>query len=402
MPYFLCRVAAENGRIFSHSFLASSQEECRRHFESEGLCVLSLKRDWKRLRFSSLLLEKKIKDRDFIMFNQELMALVKSGYPVLRSIEIISSRVKNLYLREILQKVENDIRQGKSLSEAFMPFEKKLTKIYTASLMAGEQSGNLAQSLNRFILYAKVVSQTKARIRSALIYPTLLLIFSLTLLAILINFILPRFSEFYADYEAPLPLITRWLIAFSLFFRNNLIFLGVFCVLLVLVYFSMRRKERTLILLERLKLKIPYGRVIWVESAVSLFSRTLSLLLEAGITLLSSISVASQAIPNKFLVTKTAGLPESIKNGESLSEALMKTGFFSALSLDMIRVGETSANLAGMLHEVADVYDERIQTKINTFVSLIEPILIICMGLVVAGILLSVYLPIFNIIRIAR
>ena len=196
MPYFTCRLAAEDGRIFSESFLTSSPEECRRHFESEGYCVLAVKKDWKKLKLSSLAIGKKVKDRDFIMLNQELRALLKAGYPVLRSIEIISARAKNASLKEILRKVEGDIRQGKSLSEAFAPFEKRFSKIYTASLMAGEQSGNLAETLFQFIQYAKVITQTKSKIRSALIYPTLLLFLSLGLMGILINFVLPNFAGF--------------------------------------------------------------------------------------------------------------------------------------------------------------------------------------------------------------
>jgi type IV pilus assembly protein PilC len=402
MPYFLCRLAAEDGRVFTESFLSTSQDECRRHFESEGFCVLSIQKDWKKQRLSSLSFEKRVKDRDFIMFNQELMALVRAGYPVLRSIEVISNRVKNPYLKEVLRKVEIDIRHGKALSESFAPFEKRFSKIYTAALMAGEQSGNLPDTVGQFIQYAKVIAQTKRRIRSALTYPILLLIFSSALLGILINFVLPNFSEFYKDFEAQLPIITALLMSFSVFVRGHWPLWIALAALLVLAYVQLKKNEKTLFWLEKMKLKIPLGRVIWTESAISLFSRTLSLLLRAGIPLLTGVGLACQAIPNKYLASRTAILPGSIKNGESLSESLAKTEFFPPLSLDMIRIGETSANLGEMLKEVADVYDESIQAKIDTFVSLIEPVVIIFMGLLVAVMLLSVYLPIFNIIKVAR
>ena len=402
MPYFLCRLAAEDGRVFSESHLAASLEECRKHFESEGFLVLAVNRDWKKLKLSSLALEKKIRDRDFIMFNQEFMALIKAGYPVLRSIEVISSRAKNVYLKEVLKKVESDIRQGKSLSESFAPFEKRFSKIYTAALMAGEQSGNLAETLRQFIQYAKVIAQTKSKIRSALIYPTLLLVFSIGLMGVLINFVLPTFAGFYSDFEAKLPFITQMLIGVALFIRRHWYLWLTLIFFLVLVYFQMKKREKAVIFLDKLKLKIPFGGAIWTESAISMFSRTLSLLLEAGIALLPAVGISSQAIPNKYLGSKTEGLPASIKNGESLSESLAKADFFPPLSLDMVRIGETSANLGGMLREVAEVYDERIQAKIDTFVSLIEPVIIIFMAILVAAMLLSVYLPIFNIIKVVR
>jgi len=402
MPYFLCRLAAEDGRVFSESHLAASLEECRKHFESEGYFVLAVNRDWKKVKLSSLSLEKKIRDRDFIMFNQELMALIKAGYPVLRSIEVISGRAKNVYLKEVLKKVESDIRQGKSLSEAFAPFEKRFSKIYTAALLAGEQSGSLAETLRQFIQYAKVIAQTKSKIRSALIYPTLLLVFSIGLMGVLINFVLPTFAGFYSDFEAKLPFITQLLIGVALFIRRHWYLWLTLIFFLVLVYSQMKKREKAVIFLDKLKLKIPFGGPIWTESAISMFSRTLSLLLEAGIALLPAVGISNQAIPNKYLGSKTDGLPASIKNGESLFESLAKADFFPPLSLDMVRIGETSANLGGMLREVAEVYDERIQAKIDTFVSLIEPVIIIFMAILVAAMLLSVYLPIFNIIKVVR
>ncbi|MFP4081465.1 MAG: type II secretion system F family protein [Candidatus Aminicenantes bacterium] len=402
MPHFFCKLASEDGHTLRQSFFAPSSQECRAHFEAEGFCVLSIKRDWKRISLPSFPSQKKIKDKDFIMFNQEFVALIRAGYPILKSIEIIVSRIKNVHLKEILMKVENEIRAGKSLSEAFSSYEKNISKVYLAALMAGERSGNLASTISRYIDYAQVISKTKSRIRSALSYPTLLLVFSFFLVALLINFILPRFSEFYADFEAQLPGITRWLMSFSLAVRNNIFLLSGLIFLLILVYIQMRKREKALVIMDQFKLRVPYGGVIWLESGISLFCRTLSLLLSGGISLLQSVEIARHALPNKFLVRKLAGLPGHIKNGESLSNSLAKSGFFPLLALDMIRIGEASANLEGMLAEVADVYDERIKAKINTFVSLVEPLIIIFMGMMVAAMLLSIYLPIFNIIRVAR
>ena len=402
MPYFLCRVATEDGTVISESFLAPSYGECKRRFEEQGFCVLSIKRDWKKIEIPLLPFEKKIKDKDFIFFNQELVALIKAGYPIVKSIDIIISRVKNHHLKELLMAVQTDIRAGKSLSEAFAPYEDQFSTVYLASLMAGERSANLDGTINRYIDYAKVISMAKSKIRAALAYPSLLLFFSLVLLFILISFVIPSFSQFYADFDSELPGVTRSLMTFSFFVRDHMLYVLIFFPLLLVAYFMMKRKEKTLILLHRLKLKIPYGRIIWLESAVSLFCRTLSLLLEGGISLLTAVGIARKAVPNKYLQHLMSGLQDSIKNGESLSESLLKAQFFTPLSVDMIRIGESSANLEGMLSDVADVYDEKIRGKIDTFVSLVEPVIIIFMGLIVAGMLLSVYLPIFNVIQVTR
>jgi type IV pilus assembly protein PilC len=395
-------LATEDGNVISESFLAPSYGECRKRFEEQGFCVLSIKRDWKKIEIPLLPFEKKIKEKDFILFNQELVALIKAGYPIVKSIDVILSRIKNHHFKELLMAIQSDIRAGKSLSEAFSPFEDQVSTVYLASLMAGERSANLDGTIKRYIDYAKIISHAKSKIRAALTYPTLLLFFSLLLLLILINFVIPRFSQFYTDFDSQLPSITRFLMTFSFFVKNHFPYLIAFVLLLFIVYFMMRRKENTRIWLHKIKLKIPYGRMIWLESAISLFCRTLSLLLGGGISLLTSVRIASKAVPNNFLQHQMAGLPDSIKNGESLSESLVKAQFFTPLALDMIRIGESSANLEGMLADVADVYDEKIRGRIDTFVSLIEPVVIIFMGLIVAAMLLSVYLPIFNVIQVTR
>jgi len=200
MPYYICRMAGENGNLLTRSLLASSADECRELAESEGYCVLSVGRDWKKIQIRARVFGDRIRDADFILFNQELIALLRSGYPVLKSIEVIAGRMKSLPLKELLLKVEADVRSGKSLSEAFAPYEDRFSKVYTASLMAGERSGNLPGTIGRFVQYAKILVQTKSKIRAATIYPTLLLIFSAALIGVQITFVLPRFASFYADF----------------------------------------------------------------------------------------------------------------------------------------------------------------------------------------------------------
>jgi type IV pilus assembly protein PilC len=402
MSSFICRIADENGAVSVRTFPGATPEDCRRHFEADGLCVLSVRRDWRKISLSSFGSEKKIKSRDFIMFNQEFTAMLRAGFPALRCLEAIAGRTKNHALKTVLSRVENDIRHGKALSEAFAPFEDRFSKIYTAALMAGEISGTLPETIGRYIVYAKTVDRTRQRIRSAMTYPTLILGFSVVLLLLLLNFVLPNFSGFYADFDAQLPLITSQLINLSLFVRRNAIIWPVLAVLLPLGYIRMKKNPRSNLWFERMKLKAPFARPLIIESAVSLFSRTLSLLLGAGASLVEAVGLAAQAIPNKSLVARMDIVPPGIRNGESLSDTLGKAGFFPPLALDLVRIGESSANLAGMLQELADVTEERIQQKLDTLVSLIEPVVIILTGVLVAGMLLAVYLPIFRIIQVAH
>ena len=402
MPYYQCRIAGEDGRVDVRSVLAPSAEECRKAIEAEGALVLSVRRDWSRLGGQGLRLGRKVKDRDIILFNQELVALIKAGYPILKSLEVISARAKNIFLRQILIKVAEEVKRGRALSEAFLPYERLFSPVYTASLMAGEKGGNLPGSIGRYIQYAKVVTQTRAKIKSAMTYPTILIVFSFILMGILVNFVLPQFADFYKSFQADMPRITRIMMSFAMATsRRWYVMVAAFAALAFLLA-RLRRRPDFRYQMDRVKLRVPFGRTIWLESGLSLFSRTLGLLLEAGISLLSAIGIAIQAVPNAWLVRHMQDVPDHIKNGESLSESLAKAGTFPALALDMVRIGESSANLQGMLGDMADFYDESVRGKIETLVNLVEPIVIIFMGLVVAAMLLAVYIPIFNIIRIAH
>jgi type IV pilus assembly protein PilC len=402
MSSYVCRIADDAGAVLRRTYPAATPEDCRRHFESEGFCVLSVRRERRKLRSLLRGSDRKIKPRDFIMFNQEFTAMIRAGFPVLRCLEAIGGRTKNAALKSVLGRVENDIRHGKALSEAFAPFEDRFSKVYTAALMAGEISGALPETIGQYVVYAKTVDRTRRRVRSAMTYPTLIICFSLVLLFLLLNFVLPNFSEFYADFETRLPYLTSLLIKFSLFVRRNFIIGPVLAAVLIFLYWRMKRNPEMKRRWDEMKLRVPLARPLIVESAVSLFSRTLGLLLGAGASLVQAVGLASQAIPNKFLAGRMEAVPSCIRNGESLSEALTKTIFFPPMALDLVRIGESSANLSGMLRELADVTEERIQQKLDTLVSLVEPVVIILTGVLVAGMLLAVYLPIFRIIQVAR
>jgi type IV pilus assembly protein PilC len=402
MPYYLCRIAAEDGRIETRTVLATSDEECRKTFEGEGRLVLSVHRDWNRIGNLGLQMGRKVKERDIILFNQELVAMIKAGYPILKSLESITARVKSVHLREILIDVAGEVKKGRALSEAFQPYEKVFSPVYTASLMAGEKGGNLSASIGRYIQYAKMVTQTRARIKSAMTYPTVLIVFSLILMSILINFVIPQFADFYKSFEAEMPGITRFVMAIATGLSRRWYVLALLFAATVFAIARLRRRPDFRYRLDRLKLRVPLGKTIWLESGLSLFSRTLGLLLEAGISLIAAIGIAIQAVPNEWIIRHMGDVPDRIKNGEGLSDALAQSGTFPPLALDMVRIGESSANLQGMLGDMADFYDERVRAKIETLVTLVEPVVIILMGLAVAVMLLSVYIPIFNIIRIAR
>jgi len=221
-------------------------------------------------------------------------------------------------------------------------------------------------------------------------------------MAILMNFVIPKFADFYKDFQAELPAITKFLMAVATGLNRAWYLFAAAFAAAVVVFLRLRRRPDFRLRLDRLKLRVPFGKTIWLESGVSLFSRTLGLLLEAGISLLNAIGIAIQAVPNAWMAKQLEDVPDHIRNGEGLSDSMSRSEAFPPLALDMVRIGENSANLQGMLGDMADFYDDRVRGKIETLVTLIEPVVIILMGIVAAGMLMAVYVPIFNIIRMTR
>ncbi len=400
MPLFYCRFLTADGKLVREVIQAPTAVECRSRLEAEGFCVLSIRKEFRLKGF--YIGRRSFKPQEFILFNQELVALLRAGYPVLKSLELVEKRIENPVLREIIQKIEDEVRAGKALSEAFSAFGKYFSRVYIASLMAGEKSGNLPGSIARYIQYAKIIEQTRTRVRYALLYPTLLVLFSLVLIGILVGLVLPRFAAFYADFSAQLPSITVWLMTVATFIRQKLKWILASFAILILLFVLLKKRKGFFMWWERLKMKMPVASRLLQDSSVALFSRTLGLLLEAGISLLASVEVAAQAVPNRYLTSRLEKVAENLRNGQSLHDSLSETRVFPELALDMVRIGENSANLPGMLTEVADFYDERLRDRIQILVSLIEPVIIIFIGLVAAAMILSIYLPIFNIIRLTR
>jgi type IV pilus assembly protein PilC len=403
MPVYSCKFSDEKGKIQNLAVFAKNREEAKKFIEGKGYLPLKIKFDFfSILKNIRIIFARKVAESDFLLFNHEFVALIKAGTPILRALEILSERARTPLLKEILFHVREDIKKGKSPSEAFSPWQNYFSSIYIASLLAGERTGNLESTIRRFLVYQKALITVKRRIKYALAYPVLLFLFAIAVLIVLLSFIIPRFASFYADFEAQLPAITLFLIKLSKFFSRNIKFLLIFISFLIILFEWVIKKEKGKRVVHSFLLKIPFISDYIKKGSISIFSRTVGLLLEGGIPLVSALETAARAIPNKIISDKFSKVVRDVRSGESLSSSLEKTGIFPEISIEMIRVGESTASLPEMLSEVANYWDERIEEGLSATVSLIEPVVILFMGVLIAGMLLSVYLPLFRIVTLVR
>jgi type IV pilus assembly protein PilC len=395
---FRCRLGTPGGEIIEGVYVADSEARLRRELEEKGLYVLAIQRAG-RMAFGSIRVPKRnrIATREFLVFNQELATLLKAGMPLVQSLEILRRRVNNPLFKSVLDDVYERVRAGSALSEAFEAHGSLFPGVYTASLLAGEKSGNLEQVIRRYVAYVKVVANVKRKTISALVYPVILLILSMVVVSIIVLRVVPEFSAFYEQFGQELPLSTRIIVAVSKFAGSYfaVILLGVAAAAFALWAWLKQpgQKER----FDRQMLRLPALGPIAQKFSTSQAARTLATLLGGGIPLVNAIDVAARSIRNQFIAQELRTAAQQVREGRSLAGAMNERGAFPDVAIKMVEVGESTGALQEMLNSLADFYDEEIETNLGRFVTLVEPLLLVVMGLVIAGLLLALYMPLFNL-----
>jgi type IV pilus assembly protein PilC len=396
MGEFVCRVADANGRVFSHVEAAASLEEARQKLSDRGLYIYSVE---SRSSLISGMLgvrkERKISGNDFLILNQQFNTLIKAGLPILKALDLLATRATAPKLRPILVQVRDRVREGKSLSEAIEEAG-VFSKVYSTAILAGEKSGNLSGVLDYYISYQKVSTGVKKKIVASLVYPILLVVVAACIVTYLVTGVIPKFATLYRDLGVPLPGPTQLLIAITVDYRVYILSaLAAFLAGIVAVFFWSRSEEGG-VAFDRLVFRIPLLGDTLLKFQASQFCRTLATLLTGGTPLVAALQTAAEAISSRLVRGSVKNATQMVREGESLHGALASGQVMPELALDMIEVGESSGALAPMLNSVAEFYEEEVSLRLGAMVSLIEPVILVFMGLLVAFILISLYLPIFS------
>ena len=401
---FRCRLGRASGEVVEGVYSAEDEAHLRRDLEQQGLLVLSLHpcRGLQRSRVlrrpgASFRRTRRVGRREFIVFNQELATLLKAGLPLVESLDILRRRVDNPPLRAMLDDVHERVQSGAALSEAFAAQAPAVPGVYIASLLAGEKSGSLEQVVRRYVAHARVLAEVRRKTLSALIYPALLLALSLLVVAIIVLRVVPEFAGFYGGLGAELPLVTRAILGVSELVRGYFVALTlVFGLAGGGLWAWMRRSGRSA-LVDRLLLRVPLAGAVTGKYATSQLSRTLATLLGGGLPLVDALDVAGRAIGNRHVAGELDTVSREVREGQALSASMAARGVFPPVAVKMVEVGESTGALQEMLNSAADFFDEEIDTTLGRLMTLIEPVLLVVMGVVIAGMLLALYMPLLQL-----
>ncbi len=393
MTEFVVRLADERGKVQEQTHAAATAEELRSRFTQSGYYVYSVK---PRGLLGGEGRKRKVKLDTFLVFNQQFVTLIKAGLPILGSIDLLARRQKNLSFRGQLEDVATRVKTGESISSAFEA-QGAFPVVYTTTLLAGERSGNLEEVLQRFVDFQRVSLTFRKKLTASLIYPSLLIVMVIALLIFLITFVVPQFAGLYEQLGSTLPGPTVFLLAAGKNAQHYGLYVGAAIALAVYLIFRWTRTERGASMVDRVRIATPLLGSIWIKYQVGLFSRTLSTLLTGGLPLVPSLETSARAIDSRQIGSAVFRSVETVREGKGLSASLQATKIFPELAIEMIEVGESTGALPQMLNSVAEFFEEDVQTSLTAIMSLIEPLILVVMGVVVVLILIALYLPILSL-----
>ncbi len=395
MAEFLVKVADERGRLTQQVESGYSEAEVRERFAQQGFLVYWVKPKGV-LTGGKIGRRKRVKPSTFLVFNQQMLTLLKAGLPVLGSLDLLIKRQRDAYFRSLLQNVRERVKSGELMSEAFSA-QNVFPRIYTTSLMAGEKSGNMDEVLTRYINFQRLALTFKKKLAVSLVYPTLLVSVVLLMLVFLVTYVVPQFAKLYEDLHAQLPTITLFMLEIGTHAQRYAPVVLVAVVLALFLIWRWKATDRGAATIDRATHKIPVIGDIWLKYHVSTFSRMLSTLLTGGMPLVPSLETAGASMSSRKILNGIQSASVRVREGQSLARSLEEQKIFPDLSVEMIEVGESTGALPAMLNSVAEFYEEDVQTALAAAMVMIEPLILIIMAVFVGGILISLYLPIFTL-----
>lgn len=387
---YTVRYTLKSGEVLTRDFDAVNQDEVRKRVLDEGGFPLEIKRAMEAYRRQNL-----ISSGTLILFNQELLALLKAGIPLLQSLELLVGHGKDPLLRSSLDQVVEYLKQGLAFSEALEQVG-TFPAVYRANVVAGERSGTLPEVISRWLAFQTFAQTSRRRIVEALIYPAFLTLVLFIALGVIFNMVLPRFQEIYSEGGIEMPEATRYLLLFGKFMRSTIWIQGGLLVGLIFFLRWMFATEAGRRLWERIVLSIPKVGNLYRMYHSSIFTRTLGVLISGGMPVFQSLEVIQRTTPSERMKLQLLTVAEQVRAGSSLHLALEQSKLLDPLAVEMTRVGEQSSALPEMLNHVANHFDQEVERATTAVTGLIGPALLLFMGVTVLGILLAVYVPLFS------
>lgn len=397
MPVYQWKGKDKNNKTRKGEMEAVTEEVVRSNLNRIRIKVTKIKEKPKDLLENIAFLQPGIKSKDIIIFARQFSTMIDAGLPIIQCLDILQAQQENATFRKMLKKIKEMVEGGLTLAESLKKFPKHFDDLFVNMIAAGEAGGILDTILQRLSAYMEKLAKLKAKVKGALTYPLITMIVAVVVVAVIMVFVIPVFQDMFEGLGGALPAPTLIVVALSDFVRNNVWYIVIGGAIFLFAFNRFYKTNKGRELLDDFALKLPVFGLLIRKVAVAKFTRTMGTMLSSGVTILDALDIVAKTAGNKTVEKAIYDVRSGISEGRTMAEPLQESGVFPSMVCQMIAVGETTGALDAMLGKIADFYDEEVDQAVENLTSMIEPFMIVFLGVVIGGIVVAMYLPIFSI-----
>jgi len=397
MPVYKYKAVDPNGRGVQGSLEAESEKALIEALRQKRLTVLSVQGGTKAKQQTK---RGKIKPDDLVVFSRQLATMVNAGLPLIQALNVLGEQIEKPAFRGVVKEVETDVEGGANLSDALAKHPRVFSNLFVNLVRAGEISGMLDEILGRIATYLEETEALRRKVRSAMVYPTIVTAIALCITAFLVMFVIPKFRGIFDGLGGNLPAPTQILLSISDVTRRYFLVVAGVIVSIIFALKAYGRTDKGRLKIDSLKLQAPVFGVLLRKVAIAKFTRTLATLIRSGVPILGALEIVSKTAGNRVVEMAVERVRASVREGESIAGPLAQSGVFPPMVVRMISVGEQTGSMESMLGKIADFYDDQVDNAVSALTSMIEPLIIAFLGVVIGGIVVAMFLPVFKLTEV--
>lgn len=396
MPVYLWEGKNKANQIQKGQLEAVSDEAVRAHLNRLRIVPTKVKQKPKDLFENVAFLQPKIKEKDIIIFARQFSTMIDAGLPIIQCMDILQSQQENVTLKKMLKDIKDQVESGSTLADALKRYPKHFDSLFTNMISAGEAGGILDVILKRLAAYMEKAARLKRRVKGAMVYPAITIAVAVIVVAIILIFVIPVFQEMFNEFGAKLPAPTLVVIALSDFVKSKIHYIIIALIIFFFAFKYYYRTDKGRLTVDAIALKLPVFGLLLRKVAVAKFTRTMGTMLGSGVAILEALDIVAKTAGNRIVENAIYQVRSGIAEGRTMADPLQASGVFPPMVCQMIAVGESTGALDAMLEKIADFYDEEVDQAVENLTAMIEPMMIVFLGIVVGGLIIAMYLPIFK------
>ncbi len=397
MPIFIWEGRGRQNQIRKGEMEAASAQEARNNLSRQGITVEKIKKKSKDLFADVAFLQPRVKQEDIIIFARQFSTMIDAGLPIIQCLDILQAQQDNTTFKKMLKKIKESVESGQTLAEAMKAFPEQFDNLFVNMIAAGEAGGILDVILRRLSAYLEKAAKLKRQVKGAMTYPIVTMLIAVVVVGVILVFVIPVFEEMFADFGKALPAPTQFVVNMSRFVKSRILYIIGAIFLFMFAFRKFYKTEKGRGLIDDLVLKLPVIGILIRKVAVARFTRTMGTMLASGVAILEALDVVAKTAGNKTIEKAIYTVRAGIAEGQTIADPLTETGVFPTMVCSMIAVGESTGAIDAMMEKIADFYEEEVDQAVDNLTALIEPFMLVFLGTVIGGLVISMYLPIFQL-----